>query len=196
MARIPYLNDVDIPKEYRALLNPHLDTDEGELDSKAAGWDDVKGTRNTHRALAHNPDILDAYRLFGAAVWQESGLSPRERELVILSVARTLDSEYEWHQHARIALTVGIPAAELRALSRGNKDTFAPDERTLIEYTERFVEGTVTDEIHGTFLDLCDESMLVGVTQLAGYYLAIDRMGRGLDLDLEEEFVGWEPENR
>jgi alkylhydroperoxidase family enzyme len=197
MPRIPYLGTNELPEAYRSLLNPqnpHLDSDEDESESDGGSWDDVKKTRNTHRVLAHNPEILDAYRRFGAAVWQESGLSARERELVILSVACTLDSAYEWHQHARIALTVGIPAEELQELSRGNTGTFDSNERALIEYTDNFVEGTVTDEIHNTFLDHFDESTLVGVTQLAGYYLEIDRMGRALDLDLEEEFIGWEPE--
>lgn len=196
MARVPYLDPTDVPAEYRELMhpkNPHLRTTEA---GEEEGWDEFTTPRNTHRALAHNPAILDAYRRFGAAVWQEAGLTPRERELVILTVGRTLDNAYEWHQHARTALTVGVPEDELLAIAEWEPEAFADRDRALIEYTAAFVEGTVDDALHETFLDYRDHATLIGVTQLAGYYLAIDRMGRALDLDFEEPFIGWTLENR
>lgn len=196
MARVPYVDPEAVPSKYRALMNPtnpHLDQSGGGGDD---GWNDIEKPRNTHRALANNPPILDAYRRFGAAVWQDSGLGPVQRELVILAVARTLDSAYEWHQHAQIALSTGVPEADLLALADWNLDHFDDETRALLQYVEAFVDETVDDETHDELMAHFDASTLVGITQLAGYYAAIHKMGEALALDFEEDFIGWQLDNR
>jgi len=94
MARVPYLTEEELPAEHRYLFepsNPFSDTDE-ESDGSDAPWDEPQ---HTHRAIANNPELLEAYRRFGSSIWTETGLTDRQRELAILTVARALESEYE-----------------------------------------------------------------------------------------------------
>lgn len=194
MARVPYVDPADVPEEYRDLVhpqNPHIRTTDEEWRDE---MDDIEDPRNTHRALANNPRMLDAYRRFAAAVWQDTGLTTRERELAILAVARTLDSPYEWKDHAVIALSAGVPEDEIVAVGKWDLSAFGGTDRALLEYTARFVTGEVDEATHEAFVAHFDVSTLVGLTQLAGYYLLIVRMADALDLDFEEEFMGWELE--
>jgi alkylhydroperoxidase family enzyme len=191
MARVPYPDLAEVPEEYRALLNPqnpHIRTDDDDWHGE---MDDIEDSRNTHRALANNPQMLDAYRRFAASLWQDTGLSARERELTILAVARTLDSKYEWKDHVVIALRAGVSESEIEAVGRWDLSDLDDSDRALLEYARRFVAGGVTDAVHDAFVEQFDVSTLVGVNLLAGYYLLIVRMADALDLDFEEEFMGW-----
>jgi alkylhydroperoxidase family enzyme len=188
MARLPYLDPEDVPEAYRAMVsnaNPFMDA--AELSSKS--------TRNTYRTVAHNVELLEAFRRVGAAMKERTGLSPRERELVILGVARGLDSVYEWHQHVSVALDAGLARRELLAVSDREFDAFDPAEAALLEYAVAFAERAVDDDRHDRLADHYTPSEIVGVAMLAGYYVDIDYVGDALALDLEEEFVGWDLRN-
>ena len=48
------------------------------------------------------------------------GVDPaRERELLILRTGRNCASDYEWHQHVRIALDSGLTEAEIERVRSG-----------------------------------------------------------------------------
>lgn len=198
MARIPYVEPEDVPGEYRDLLdpaNPYLTDERAEGETEPDSWGSVTEMRSTHGVLGHNPALLDAFRRYARDLWRETGLTRRERELVILSVANARESAYEWHQHVPIALAAGVSRGEIRALREGELDRFDDRDAALIEYVGRFVEETVDDEVHGALLAHVDESTLIGIDLLAGYYVSIDLMGGAQELDLEGEFVGWDLEN-
>jgi alkylhydroperoxidase family enzyme len=196
MARVPYLTEDELPEEYRYLFSPanpfSVERTEAAGEEEDAPWD---GPQHTHRAIANNPELLEAYRRMGSSVWQASGLSDRERELTILTVARTLESAYEWYQHARIALDAGVPREDILAVSRGEYDSFSPSDRALVRYVEAFTDRTVDDGTHAELAEHFDEATIVGVGMLASYYIGIDYMGDAFDLEMEDEFVGWELEN-
>jgi alkylhydroperoxidase family enzyme len=188
MARLPYLDPEDVPEAYRDMVsnaNPFMD--EAELSSKS--------TRHTYRTVAHNVEMLEAFRRVGAAMKERTGLSPRERELVILGVARGLDSAYEWHQHVTVALDVGLTRRELLAISDREFDAFDPGEATLLEYAVAFAERAVDDDLHDRLAAHYSSSDVVGIAMLAGYYVDVDYVGDALALDLEEGFVGWDLRN-
>lgn len=196
MARIPYVDYEDVPAEYRDLLtpaNPYLteersEQQETEPDSWSTFSDEV---RHTHGVLGHNPPLLDAYRRYARDLWRETGLTRRQRELVILATANARDSAYEWHQHTQIGLQAGVTIGEMRAIRRGDRDPFDDADIALLEYVEGFATETVDDAIHDALMEHFDESTLIGINLLAGYYVSIDLMGAAVDLDLEEPFVGW-----
>jgi 4-carboxymuconolactone decarboxylase len=54
---------------------------------------------NVFRTLAHYPNLLERWMVFGThVVLNKSSLPPRERELVILRIGWLCRSEYEWGQ--------------------------------------------------------------------------------------------------
>lgn len=54
----------------------------------------------------------------------------------------------EWHQHVRVALDEGLTPTEIRAISSGDVDRFDASIAAIIDYTERFVTGSVDDATH------------------------------------------------
>jgi alkylhydroperoxidase family enzyme len=196
MARVPYLSEEELPEKYRYLFSPanpfSVDRNATTEDEEDAPWD---GPQHTHRAIANNPELLEAYRRMGSSVWHASGLSDRERELTILTVARTLESAYEWFQHVRIALDAGVSREDILAVSHREYDPLSPSDRALVRYVAAFTDRTVDDETHAKLAEHFDEATIVGIGMLASYYIGIDYMGDAFDLEMEDEFVGWELEN-
>lgn len=176
MARISYADEADMPPGYEDLVVSSL---QGR-------------PINAYRVLGSNPEVLKGERDFAAAVWHDTGLSDRRRELVILAVASGLRSAYEWHQHVRIAPGEGVTEEELLAIAEGDFDAFEPAEATLMRYAVAVIDRAVDDELFEAVAAHFDESTIVGITLLAGGYQMVAGFLDAFDVDLEEAFVGWD----
>ena len=88
MTRLERLSKEDIPEQYHYLFT-----------------DDYLGDRHIFRVWAHNPEILEATLEYLETLYEQ--LTPRTKELVILTVARTRGARYEWHQDVDIARDKG-----------------------------------------------------------------------------------------
>ena len=63
-----------------------------------------------------------------------------------------------------------------------------------LEYAQAFVKGKVTGEIHQKLRENYDDREIVGIAMLSSHYLATAEILFGLEVPLEDEFVGWNPE--
>lgn len=180
MARVPYVDPVDLPAEYREMVV-------SELQGRPV---------NVYAALATNPEVLAGTRAFLSSLWEHSGLTDRERELVILLAAAESDSRYEWHQHVRIAGGEGVTEAEMAAIHGGDFDSFSDREALLLRYAYAAIRREVDDDLHDAFVDVYDESTAVGTASLANGYAALAGVLDALDVGIEsgDEFVGWNPQ--
>ncbi|MDL5361125.1 carboxymuconolactone decarboxylase family protein [Halalkalicoccus sp. NIPERK01] len=178
MARVPYVESEDVPERHRDLLVSSLQD----------------RPLHVYRALGNNPAVLAGLRGFLGSLWSDSGLSDRRRELVILAVTNEIGNEYEWHQHVNIARGVGIDDDTIAAVSRGEFDAFDDEEATLLRYALAVVRGEVGDRDHDAITERYDESAVVGIAALAEGYAALGGIIDALGVELEEEFVGWEPD--
>lgn len=192
MARISLIDHEDLEPEQRDLLEVLSDPDNVP---EAYRHLLSSSTRNVFRAIGHHPSVLAQFRELGGTLWDEIGLTTRQRELLILGVARALRSEYVWHQHVRIALANGFSEDEVRAISASRLGEFEPEEATLIRYTAAFARGEVSDDVHEEAIEVFDEEMLVGLGMSVSFYLTIIRMMEAFDVETEEPFVGWTLEN-
>lgn len=178
MARVPHLDPEDLPAEYRDQLYSSRSADR---------------TANVFRAIANNPPILNSFRKYFGFLWAESGLSDRERELVILAAARAAGSRYEWHQHVRLGRAAGIDDDEIRAIGSGEVDGFEEREARLLRYAVATARDEVDDALFQSAAEEFDDSTLVGITMLAAGYFGLARAISALGVEVEEEFVGWDP---
>jgi alkylhydroperoxidase family enzyme len=192
MARIDLADATDLTPDRRDLIET-LSTTEGLPEEYHHLIEEPE--RNVYRAVARQPSLLEPFRNFGRAVWENCGLSARERELAILAVGREFDADYEWHQHVRIALREGVEPAEIRALSARNDEPFSPAERHLLAFVRGYVANEADDETVAAFVDAYDEPTAVGLGLLCGLYVTISLFGGALGLETEEPFVGWGLEN-
>lgn len=181
MARVPYVEQDDLDPEYRDLIISSLQP------GKRA---------NVYSAIGNNQEVLAGLREFLGSLWSDSGLTDRQREIVILTVASEIANDYEWHQHVLIGTDIGLPAAEISALGRDDRSPFDESECALIAYARAVVQGRVNDPIHDTIAAHFDDETAVGIAATASGYVALGRLIEVLGVELEEgsEFVGWELE--
>jgi 4-carboxymuconolactone decarboxylase len=190
MARIPYADPWDLPSEKRDLLDSLSDADTGDERAHSLRAERL----NVYRLLGRNPAVLDSVRSNLGTAWSESGLTPHERETVILSTARHADSRYEWHQHVRVALDEGMDPEQILAIARREYDRLPDEQAAIAAYVEQFVAQSVDDEIHDRLATHYDDATVVGIGALAGSYLGLAHVLDALDVDFETEFVGWDLE--
>lgn len=145
---------------------------------------------NIQRAFLANPAIeLNAFQ-----VWRASGLAPRAREIVILRAARLQESNYEWHQHVRIARAAGLTDAEIRAVGDWQpSDLFSPDERVLLAYVDELGRSRrPSDSAFAALSAARTTAEVFAITYLVTLYFQLAHVMAALDLETEQPFVGWD----
>ena len=95
-----------------------------ELDDRQkaflAPFTDAKGRYpNIFGVLCRNMPLMEAWRDFGLYTMRAKGLDPVLREVLILRTAQNSACDYEWHHHARIAMSLGIDEARLVTIKTG-----------------------------------------------------------------------------
>lgn len=180
MPRVDYVSRDELDEEYADLVVSSLQP----------------GKRvNVYSAIGNNPSVLAGFREFLGSLWDHSGLSDRQREIVILTAASEIGSEYEWHQHVNVATNSGLSREEIAAIGRDDRTEFPIDEGALIAYTRAVARGRVTDALHETVLEELGTEATVGAASTAAGYVALGRVIDALGVDIEEgdEFEGWDP---
>ena len=104
--RIEPLADEDFSDAVREVLDP--------LKAMGGGR-----TLNIFRTLAHHPDLMRRWLVFGNHVLGKSTLPAREREIAILRIGWLCRSAYEWGQHVLIARGIGMTDAEISRIAAG-----------------------------------------------------------------------------
>ena len=100
---------------------PYLSRETAAVDDKPL-WDRLEverkvPTANIFRALANAPVLLDAFLSYANALRDGSALSPKLRELAILTVGHATDSEYEIAHHQSHGRKAGISREQLAAVA-------------------------------------------------------------------------------
>src|ERR687894_2618505 len=72
---------------------------------------------NLYRALAHAPRLLEAWIDFAWALREHCDTPRPLRELLILRTAQRALSQYEWHQHRRMAADAGVEEHKVAELA-------------------------------------------------------------------------------
>lgn len=178
MARVPLREPDELTDEQRARLEEY----------------DV-GVINLLRTTLNNPDAGRAYLEFGIDLWEASKLSPRERELFILTAARSLRSKYEWHQHVRIAREVGVSEGKIHAIGSKDLSRFDGGEGALVRYSRAIAIGQVSNDVYEDLWTHYDVAIIRTITFLGSRYVGTARFVSAFDIPLEGEFVGWKPDS-
>lgn len=191
MPRVPYVDSENLPSDYKILD----DKSECLHDSvNAEYWNSAA----TVQAFANNPELSKMHVFTNTTLWAETGLSLPEVELVILVVARELNSLFIWHGHAIKSIKqADISPQAVLAISNKNFEYFEGKKYRLAKYVYEFVRrsGKVDWSTHTKLAAKYDDSTVVGITMLAGFYIHLHHVATALKIDHNEEFVGWDLEN-
>ena len=143
---------------------------------------------NLYKAVANSPRVLLNFIRLGNSVIGKMGLPPRLREIAILRVARLTGSEYEWAQHAPMALEVGVSQKQLDSISDWkNSSEFNNEERAVLQYTDEVaLKVKVTDQTFNALKNFFSEQAIVELTITVGYYGMVARLLVPLQVEVDE----------
>jgi 4-carboxymuconolactone decarboxylase len=122
-----------------------------------------------------SPEVGNAMQQVGAKIRFGTALTGRERELAILAVAGSLNSEFERLAHVPAARGLGLTEPQIDAALAGRAaDGLSADEamvgRLALAMT---VDRTLSDDDYSAGVEALGQERLAELTWLVGYYSAL-----------------------
>jgi alkylhydroperoxidase family enzyme len=130
----------------------------------------------------------------------EGILDSRLRELAIMRIGWLTGSEYEWTQHWRVALGIGVTAEDLLGVRDWSAhDAFGPAERAVLAATDEVVrDGAVSAPTWAACeRDLgLDNPGLIELVTVIGAWRMVASILRSLEVPLEDGVASWPPDGQ
>lgn len=142
---------------------------------------------NIFGTLARHPPLLRRWLVFATHVLVKSSLARRDRELLILRTGWRCRSQYEFSQHALIALTCDMSADEVQRtkLPVDEGGWTAADAALLVAADELHDDARISEATWRTLAARLDERQLLDVIFTVGNYhcvaFALNSCGVQLD---------------
>lgn len=153
---------------------------------------------NLYRALAHAPELLEAWIAFAWPLRRDA-VTPRAlRELVIIRVAHLLGNEYEANAHRPMARQAGCSEESVDHLAEWRNapsGTYDAGTRAALAVADRIACGQpVSAAEWRAFAAAFDQRAQVEVVLTAAFYVmvgrVIDTFAVPLDHDLPDRVIG------
>jgi AhpD family alkylhydroperoxidase len=158
-------------------------------------WDRLEAERkvptaNIFRSLANAPVLLDAFLSYANAMRDGSLLSPKLRELAILSVGHATGSEYEIAHHQSHGRKAGLTDEQLAAVADfENSELFNDAERAVMALAhESTIKVQVSDATWAAAAEHLDDQQMVELSLTIAWYNSGVRIMGLLDIDLEDSY--------
>lgn len=146
---------------------------------------------NIYKTLAHHPELYARWSGLGRFVLNGSRIPARHREMLMLRMGWLCQSEYEWAQHARIAITsAGMTDAEVHRIAEGPQAQGWTDfEHTLLRMVDELrYDAMISDSTWSALRkEYSDQKLMEALYTAAQYQLvsmALNSLGVQLDPDL------------
>lgn len=174
---------------------PSLSRDDAASVNQQPLWDRLEAERkmptaNIFRSLANAPVLLDAFLSYANAMRDSSLLSPKLRELAILSVGHATGSEYEIAHHQSHGRKAGLTDEQLAAVADGqDPELFDEAERAVIALArESTIKVDVSDASWAAAAKHLDDQQMVELTLTIAWYNSGVRVMGLLGIDLEDSY--------
>jgi 4-carboxymuconolactone decarboxylase len=115
-----------------------------------------------------------------------AGLTPRVREVAILTTAREMDSQFEWVAHEPEALKEGVPMASIDSIKhrRSVEGLDATDALVITFGRQLWRDHKVTSDVFAKAKEMFGPHKLVDLILLMGTYSATAAMLTAVDMQL------------
>jgi 4-carboxymuconolactone decarboxylase len=122
----------------------------------------------------------------------KSGISPRIREIAILTTAREMDSQFEWAAHEPEALKEGVPASVIDVIKHRRVTEGLDESDAAVIELGRQIWRThkVSSELFAKAKSLFGPNMLIDLVLLMGNYASTAALLATVDMQLHK---GQEP---
>lgn len=154
---------------------------------------------NIFRVLLHRPPLAKWVADLLLGLLFQSPLDKRLRELVIMRLGWATRSDYEWTQHWRIALDLGVSEADLLGCRDWQAHAFGPAERAVLAATdETLADGAVSPATWRSCTEhvSADPAVLVDLVAAIGLWRLVSGILRTIEIPLEDGVASWPPDGR
>ncbi len=148
----------------------------------------IVGLRGPAGIHLYSTKTVDAHNTINRYLRHEAGFDPKIREVAILTVAREMDSRFEWAAHEPEALTVGV-APEVIDVIKHRKSTAGLSEidAAIVEFGRQAVGRHKVDSAAFTRLKaLFTPEQLVDLVLLMGNYAGTAVLLAAFDMQVAE----------
>lgn len=159
------------------------------LDQSSSG---AETDANIFTTLVRAPGLFRRWLPFGGKLL--SGKLPaRDRELLILRTGWNCRAEYEWAQHVRLALRLGITASEVERVALGpDADGWSPFDAALLRAADELHEtSTISDATWSIVAERYDTAQLIELPMLVGHYHLVAMTLNTLGVELDDGLSGF-----
>ena len=153
-------------------------------------YDEIVGSRGSVRGpygiLLHSPQLAARVAHTGTFVRFEFDVPEALKELVIITTAREVTSQYEFSAHARLAREAGVSEETIQAIAKGTAPQgLTGDEEILVRYTKELVGNhKISDATFNAVKDRFGVQDTVNFTGLIGHYLLVGQILLAFDVEL------------
>jgi len=172
MARVPYLQQSDLPPEYQELLARPI---------------------ALNRAMANNPEASKAFSVPAMYIRHKSKLDPRLRELAILQVGYSTKSAYEYSHHVKLGREAGVSDDDIRAIGEetaGRPSKLEPLAKTVLRGAREMTNNlAMSDATYAELEKALGREQIIDLTLVVAFYNAVVRLLGTLQIDVEPEYL-------
>ena len=179
---------------------PLLPLDEAKQAAAAAGVPELAAELSVFRIWLHHPKLARWMSdLLMGMLW-DGRLDARLRELVIMRLGWATASDYEWTQHWRIALGLGVSEDDVLGVRDWRSYAgFGAAERAVLAATdETLADGAVSAETWQQCVEhvSADHQVLLELVGAIGLWRMVSGILRSLDVPLEDGVSSWPPDGK
>ena len=153
-------------------------------------FDEIASSRGSVRGpygvLLHSPQLAARVAHTGAYVRFDFDIPEALKELVIITTAREIQSQYEFSAHARLAREAKVSEETIQAVAKGTAPQgLTGDEEILVRYTQELLRNhKISDATFNAVRDRFGVQNTVNVTGLIGHYLLVGQILAAFDVEL------------
>ncbi|MCH2172509.1 carboxymuconolactone decarboxylase family protein [Myxococcota bacterium] len=176
---------------------PLLLPEEAARAAKGAGIAEAIGQLSVFRVLLRHPELAKRVNDLLMLLLLQGSLDARLRELVIMRIGWSTRSVYEWTQHWRIALKLGVSERDLLALRNWRShDHWSPADRAVLAATDETLDqgaiGPATWTECVAELPTVEEQL--ELVAAIGTWRLISQILKSIEVPLEEGVAPWPPD--
>ena len=191
MTRDGWPADIDRDSGFRLPLPKRGDLDEvgkAVYDRFTAPGASIAGLQGPNGVQLYSPRIAGQVSAVNGYLRKEAGISPRLREIAILTTAREFDSQFEWTAHEPEALKAGAPAATIEAIKfRKPLDGLDPTDALIIDLGRQlWREHKVSSATFARGKEAFGPAKLVNIILLMGNYAGTAALLTAVDMQLHD----------
>lgn len=132
------------------------------------------GLNGPFNAFLLNPGLGEALQRLGTAIRYEGTLSPRCREIAILTVATAWNSRFERRAHEAVGRAVGLTDADLDSLRAGAIPELEDEhEGACARLANAMVHGDVPETMWHQDAEFVGAAVVFELATLVGYYATL-----------------------